>query len=96
MDIKEKNTNDRNENDLLFLERLRNFRNLQRLDGSYLEHKERIMWPLFEYRAKPNLEVLKKKKGPNFNEQEILAEIEAKNIKNFGKASKKFSKLQSV
>ena len=54
------------------------------------------MWPLFEHRAKPNLEALKKKKGPNFNEQEILAEIEAKNIKNFGKASKKFNKLESV
>ena len=54
------------------------------------------MWPLYEYKPKPNIEALKKKKGPNANEQEILAEIEAKNIKNFGKASKKFSKIESI
>ena len=50
-DLKYEQDVDKNEGNELFLERYLNFRNLIRRDKNYLNLKEKIMWPLFEFKS---------------------------------------------
>lgn len=40
---------DRNQNDILYAQRQRYFRNLQKLDKNFNTKKEKVLWPLFEF-----------------------------------------------
>jgi hypothetical protein len=90
LDIKQKNTEERNENDHGFLSRLRNFRNLQKLDPNFLKQKERLLWPLYEFKQKPSLGAMKNQQPTTINDQGAAAESEAKIAKRLGKNPKLF------
>jgi hypothetical protein len=53
----------RNEEDTLYTQRQRNFRNLQRIDKNFNARKEKVLWPLFEFnKNQMNLEQMKDEK----------------------------------
>ena len=45
---------EKNEGDELFAQRALGFRNLQRLDKNFMKRKEKILWPLFEFKRRNN------------------------------------------
>jgi hypothetical protein len=52
LDIKNKNIFEKNEGDSLFVDRVKNFRNMQAIDPFYQKQKEKILWPLFTFKDK--------------------------------------------
>ena len=61
-----------------------------------MKQKERVLWPLYEYKEKPSLGAIKEQKQSGMNKEEEEQESEAKLAKRMGKNPKLFNHLQSV